>query len=285
MTAYQHRSMSQILAPQAEVKDKALTAAEKAAAAAPDNATDPKYAGKTTDQVIEMHQNAEQRLGQIQNEVGTLRGLVSDLSQIQRTVVDSPTAEQDAVTVTGDELLADPVSAINSIIKPQLEAARVTNDAHAAETLLHTENAQLLNDFSDLNEIVASPEFAQFAQRTPGRQADFNVAARGTGVAQVRAARRLLEDFNDFKLLATPEPTNIDLANRQVPARPLTPTEQARAVTTESGGTGAPISGKPQLFESDVIALINSDVAKYRSPSYQAELMSAIKEGRFVKNS
>ena len=94
-----------------------------------------------------------------------------------------------------------------------------------------------------------------------------------TGLAQVRAARRLLEDYNDFQEAVKPE---------EAPAE--TPVERAKKVATESGGGSGPISSKAQVLESDVIALINSDPTKYRSPSYQKELLAAIKEGRFVKN-
>lgn len=268
-TAFKHRPMSEILAqaPEAVAKDDA-----PAPAPTVDTPEVPeKYQGKTVEQVIEMHQNAEQALGRSQNEVGSLRGLVTDLSAVQRPA--SETVEQEPVNVSGEEILADPVDAVNRIVQPQLEAAEARRELDAADALFRTEGAALMARHGDIDAIVATTEFQQFASRTPSRQVDFNTAATGKGLDQVRAASRLLEDFEDFKAQAAP-------TTEKAP----TPTEQARAVATERGGTGAPISSKPQIFESDVIALINSDVMKYRSPSYQKELLDAIKEKRFVKN-
>lgn len=305
-TAYQHRPLSAILAPAPEKAPDGSTAAPVVAAPAVPE-VDPKYAGKSVNDVIEMHQNAESRLGQIQNEVGSLRGLVTELSEIQRSAAPS-VEEQEPVTVSGEELIADPVEAINRIIKPQLEKAEAAAEQRTADSLVDTESRALVTEFGDVNAIVSTPEFQAFAQRTPTRNSDFHTAAKGEGMDQVRAARRLLEDFKDFQSLTAPQTTTIapDVLSPvavapvqqiapQAPVAQLpqvapvapapTPVQTARAVTTEAGGVGAPLSGKAQIFESDVIALINSDVTMYRSPSYQAELMLAIKEGRFVANS
>ena len=229
--------------------------------------------GKSIDEVIEMHQNAEQRLGQIQNEVGSLRGLVTDMSALQRPASEPKPVEQEPVNVSGDDILADPIKAVNAIVQPQLEAAQHQRDADTATALLNAEGNALLTEFPKLDNIVATPEFIEFASRTPMRKADFTTAAQATGLEQVRAARRLMEDFQDFQTVTAP-----------TPKENLTPVDKARAVATESGGTGAPISSKDQIFESDVITLINSNPTKYRSPSFQKELMDAIKEGRYVKN-
>ena len=272
-TAFQHRPMSKILAPAADVTPEPGQSVKPDPAAPAPVEADVKYKDKTTEQVIEMHQNSEKRLGELQNEVGSLRGLVTDLSTVQRTSVAPEPVVDEPVTVSGDEMLADPVSSVLSIVKPQLDKAEADRASDAVANQVRTENAALMRDFGDIETIVGSDDFQSFASRTAGRQADFNVAATGKGVDQVRAARRLLEDYNDFKAATNPNPN---------PAP--TPVEQARIVANEGSGTGAPISTKPQVFESDVIALINSDVAKYRSPSFQAELMEAIKEGRFVKN-
>ena len=272
-TAIQHRPMSKILAQPAEpTPAEGKTDAPAPAPAATEQAVPDKYKGKSTEQVIEMHQNAEQRLGQIQNEVGQLRGLVTDLSAVQRPAVDSKPVVQEPVDVSGEDLIADPVGSVEKILQPKLDEAEAVRTADAADQIFQLEGAALSRDYN-IDAIIATDEFQKFAVRTPGRQADFHTAATGKGLEQVRAARRLLEDFTDFEQQTAPtEKTE------------LTPTEKVRAIATESGGVAAPISSKPEIFESDVIALINSDVLKYRSPSYQKELMAAIKEGRFVKN-
>ena len=273
-TAFKHRPLSEILAKPAVTAPEGSTAKPEGTPApvvAETPAVPEKYKDKTVTDVIDMHQNSEKRLGQLQNEVGQLRGLVTDLSAIQRPSVEAST-EAESVEVSSEELLSDPVAAVKKIVQPQLDSQDAARESDANDMLVRTENAALLTEFGDIESIVATEDFQKFATRTQGRQADFNTAANGEGVGQIRAARRLLEDYADFKTQTqpTPEPT---------------PTEQARAVATEGSTTGAPISSKPQIYEADVIALINSDKAKYQSPSFQAELMLAIKEGRFVKSS
>lgn len=274
-TAFKPRPMSEIVAiPAVPVVAEEPTAANPAVSAVEPTEVPAKYKDKSVDQVIEMHQNAEQRLGQIQNEVGNLRGLVTDLTAVQRPAAASQADEQEPVNVSGEDLLADPVSAIRKIITPELEAAEAKRNADVAEARVQTESLALETDFGDYATTVGSAEFQTFATRTPSRHADFTTAAEGSGVEQVRAARRLLEDFTDFEAQTAPTQQEAQ-----------TPVERARSISTERGDGGSPISLKPQLLESDVIALIQSDPAKYRSPSYQTELMTAIKEKRFVANS
>jgi hypothetical protein len=268
-TAYPNRPMSEILAPEG-TPAQAPTAP---AAAAPTTSTLPeKYQGKTVEQVAEMHQNAERRLGSIQNELGTMRGLVTDLSSLQRSAAAPEPAVQE-IDVSGDDLLSDPVAAVRKIVQPELDRQESNRALDAAEQNLFAENQALLNDY-DVDSIVSTPEFQTFATRTPTRARDFQTAANGEGVDQVRAARRLLEDFQDFT--ATSVVT--------VPDAKLTPVQQAKAVQTEAGHTSAPLVGAEPLHEADVIALLNSDPDKYRSPSYQAELLSAIREGRYIRS-
>lgn len=274
-TAYQHRPLSKILAPAADPTDERPTGDDKekpAPVAEPTTDLPEKYKGKQVNEVIEMHQNSEKRLGQLQNEVGQLRGLVKDLSDIQRSEPELQTQEQE-VDVSRDELLDNPTEAVRKIVQPEFERQEKTRRESAAKTIFEAEEAALMQEFGDMEAIVATTEFRTFAGRTPSRQRDLEVAATGTGVESIRAARRLLEDFSDFQ-----EQTASDTKTEP------TPVDEARNASTERGGTGAPTSTKPQIFESDVIALINSDPAKYRSPSFQAELLDAIKEGRFVKN-
>lgn len=274
-TAYKGRSMSQILGHAAGDTSGAKTGEPAATPEEQKPAIPEKYQGKTIEDVIEMHRNAESRLGSMANEVGSLRGLVSDLSSIQRPPVKSEPAEQETVDVSGDDVLADPVSAVRKIVKQDFDKLETKSRQREADELVRLENEALLSKWADVDAIVTSPEFIEFTQRTDSRKQDLETAARGEGIQQVRAARRLLEDFDDFNAAARPDVT-------QTPAQKAV--TAAKKVATEGSHTGAPISTKPSIHESDVIALIQSDPAKYRSPSYQRELLSAIKEGRFVKN-
>ena len=265
---YKHKPMSQILAPAgatAEDKGEAKPAPKEESKG---TELPEKYRGKTAAEIADMHMNAEQELGRVRNEVGSMRGLISDLSAIQRPAVGQP-AEEVSVEVSGDELIADPVASIRKVVKLEQDKERAINDADALEAQISLESNALVTEFGDINTIVGNPEFQKFATRTRGRQEDYSVAANGKGLDQVRAARRLLEDYADFTTVSN------DVKVTQLAP---TPTEQARAVSTEGTGAVATAPAADQIYESDVITLINEDPAKYRSPSYQAGLLKAIKE-------
>jgi hypothetical protein len=264
--------MSKVLAPTADQEAEGISAEAPPASEETENALPEKYRGKTPEEIAEMHANAEKELGRIRNELGTMRGLVSDLSSLQRQAPEPQTVQEpEEVDLTGDEILSRPAESIRKVVQRELEPMRQASEREKAEAALRAETHRLEADFSDLQDTVTSDEFVQFANRTSSRQRDLEVAANGEGLAQVHAARRLLEDFQDFKAATTPP-------------KEESPVEKAKKVATERRTTGAPISGKPQIFESEVIDLINSDPDKYRSPSFQRELNAAIAEGRFVKN-
>ena len=257
--------------------------AQQPAAPVADDSLPEKYRGKTPQEIAEMHMNAEKELGRVRNEVGTYRGLVNDLTALQRKPAEPTTVTQEPIDVSGDELLTDPAGTIDKVVTRRLserdaadEAARADNDA-----LLETQ--ALMSDFPEMGTIVASAEFQEFAARTPSRQRDFVTAAQGEGVEQARAARRLLEDFQDFSQALTPAPS----AEPSTPAQQSAPANQgvaaARNVANEGAGPAGAVSTKPLMYEADVINLIHTNRAKYNSPSFQAQLMEAIREGRYVK--
>ena len=284
MSAVKHRPMSEILAPAPEVPAKTENGdtppvVEKPAPVAKEpEALPEKYKGKTVEQVIEMHQNAESRLGQSQTELGTMRGLVQDLSQLQRTPVAPQVEEQEPIDVSGDDLIQRPVETIRKVVAKDNAAQKVIDDAEALEQQALIESHNLTKEYGDINAIVGTPEFQKFALRTPTRQADLNTAATGEGLVQVRAARRLLEDFTDFQNAIVPvTPQTTEVVQK-------TPVEQAKEVSTEGAGPAGSISNKEVIYEADVLTMINDEPTKYRSPSFQAELTAAIKEGRFVKS-
>lgn len=279
---FQRKPMSQILANPAGQKSGEQTEdkAEKPEAASHEDVPE-KYRGKSLTEIIDMHRNSEKRLGQIQNEVGQLRGLVSELAQIQRAPVAPTTEVPKSVDVSGDDLIRRPADAIRKVVQPMLDqVVKKEADTKATSTaddaLLTIEQNALLADFGDPREIAGSDEFQEFVSRTASRQADFQRACDSSaGIEQIRAARRLLEDFQDFK-------SSVPSASPQTKSKPEV--ESARRVANEGAGPSGRITTKDPIYEADVIALIRSNPEKYRSPSFQAQLHAAIREGRFIKN-
>jgi hypothetical protein len=275
-TAYKTNRMSNILAPEADSEAQGQTEAEAEAPVEAEVREDlpEKYRGKTAEEIADMHANAERELGRIRNELGTYRGLVKDLSSLQRSAPEPSTVQEEDVDLSSDSIYTDPVGAIKKVVQHELKPVRKEQEQAALKAQVEMETAALEAEFPNLEDIVGSKEFNEFSNATGSRKHDLEVAANGDGLGQVRAARRLLEDFNDFQRYTkkTDEDTSV------------TAVEEAKKVSTDRGRTSAPISNKPKIYESDVISLINKDPVKYRSPSFQKELLSAITDGRFVKN-
>jgi Arc/MetJ family transcription regulator len=274
-TAYQHRPLSKILLPQADSQGTPTTP-DKEEGAGGDREIPEKYRGKSLEDVIEMHRNAERRIGALSNELGTMRGIVTDLSRITRQPTEPKTSVEDDVDLTGDELIADPVKAIRKVVKRDIERTELDRREAELQTQVQLETTRLLNDFGDIAAITQTEEFQEFATRTASRREDFHTAAYGEGMAQVRAARRLLEDYTDYKELVSKQNERQEERNTSVKA--------ARQASTEGGGNAGRVTSKPVYKESEVLQVIEKEPEKWRSPSYQAEIIKAIKEGRYIKN-
>jgi hypothetical protein len=272
-TAYQHRPLSKILLPQADSQGTPTTP-DKEEGAGGDREIPEKYRGKSLGEVIEMHRNAERRIGALSNELGTMRGIVTDLAKITRQPQETRTSVEDDVDLTGDELIADPVKAIRKVVKRDIERTELDRRESELQTQVQLETTRLLNDFGDIAAITQTEEFQEFATRTASRREDFHTAAYGEGMAQVRAARRLLEDYADYK----------ELVGKQNKNKRDEEVDEAKRSSTEGGGNAGRVSSKPVFKESEVLEVISKEPEKWRSPSYQAEIMKAIKEGRYIKN-
>lgn len=268
-TAYQHRPLSSILGPNAAAGSKAPSGETPPA---DEDQLPEKYKGKSIKDVVEMHQNAERHIGTLRNELGTLRGVVTDLSRITRPQPATQAADEERLDVSGDELLADPVSTVRKVVKHDLDKARIESEERDMKAAAAREADKLVTEFGDIASIVGTDEFQEFVSRTSFRQRDMQTAANGSGMEQVAAARRLLEDFADYQKVAgeKSKPTNVD---------------EARKVSTEGGGNSGKVSSKAVFHESDVLRVIQEDPGKWRSPSYQKEILAAIREGRYVKSS
>lgn len=278
--AYQHRPLSKILAPTAgREQAKSLTEEPKPRdekgrfVAADDSNVPEKYRGKSVEDVIKMHQNSESRLGQLQNEVGQLRGLVSDLSMLQREPAPTTEPEED-LDLSGDDLLRDPAKAIQQVVQRELKPLKEARDHESSQSIIDKATNDLMRDFPDMESIVMQPEFAKFVDRTPSRQRLRDVAATGQGLDAVNAARTLLEDYADFQAATAPSEDE---------TKEETPVDKARQVANEGAGGDARVTSDELIYEADVVELINSDPDKYRSPSFQSALLAAIREGRYVR--
>lgn len=234
-----------------------------------DESVEPTYRGKTAAEVIDMHKNAESRLGKQGQELGTWRSLVADLSvAAAKQPTAATTAQETALKVTSDELLTDPVTAISKVVKREIESAlkpvRESQDFNARENELRALNA----DFPQMSSIGNDAAFQQWALGARGRAADARAAASG----DTNAARRLLEGWAD-RTGFTPKTQTTDTGKGQG-------IDAARAASTEAGGGSSAKTGGKIFNKSELVDMIINKPDLYASDAFQKELLQAAKENR-----
>lgn len=234
-----------------------------------DESIDAKYRGKSAAELIEMHRNAESRIGTQGQELGVWRGLVADLSKTATR--QAPTeAQETALKISSDDLLTNPVEAISKVVERSLsKAIRPLEEARSLDQR-EAELAALNRDFPNFAQTDNDPEFAKWVNSANGRRADGVASMKG----DTSAARRLLEAWNDRQelLKGAGKPATDGGKPQGV--------EGAKSVVTESGGGGRSAPTGKIFNRAEVVQLIIDKPEIYQSDAYQAELLQAAKEGR-----
>jgi len=125
-----------------------------------------KYNGKSLEDVVRMHQEAEKLLGRQSSEVGDLRKVVDSYINTQ---LDSQTPAAQGASETDEDIdfYSDPEKAIERAINnhPKVKAAEESTRAYKQQTSM----AVLQKDHPEIPEIVKDPKFAEWIQASPVR--------------------------------------------------------------------------------------------------------------------
>ena len=116
-----------------------------------------KYYGKSLEEVVQMHQEAEKLLGRQSSEVGELRKVVDDYISTQTQSAPQP---QHVEPEDDIDYFTDPQAAVNRAIEnhPKIrEAEQYTADYKKQAAL-----AALNNKHPDMQEILGDPKFAEW---------------------------------------------------------------------------------------------------------------------------
>jgi hypothetical protein len=141
-----------------------------------------KYNGKSLEDVVRMHQEAEKLLGRQSSEVGDLRKVVD--SYINTQLNDQQPTQKANDTDEDIDFYSDPEKAISRAIEnhPSVKAAEESTRAYKQQTSMAT----LQKDHPEIPEIVKDPKFAEWIQASTVRtrmfvQADqhFDMEAAG----------------------------------------------------------------------------------------------------------
>ena len=219
-----------------------------------------KYKGKSTAEIVRMHQEAEKLLGKQSGEVGELRSVVDSYIQTQLDSTPPPTQETEAEDI---DFFSDPDKAVERAIAnhpsiKKAEAANLNNQRQTAQSKLQSRHP-------DMNEIVQDGKFVAWIKASKIRTQLFAQADRQY---DYDAADELFTNWKDRQgVVAQAASTEKDTRKAAVKS----------ASTGTARGTGEQ-RAKKVYRRSDIIKLMKTDPDRYMSLS--DEITQAYAEGR-----
>ena len=220
-----------------------------------------KYQGKSLEEVVQMHQEAEKLLGRQSSEVGELRKVVDDYISTQT----QQSAPQPQHVEPEDDIdyFTDPQKAVNRAIEnhPKIrEAEQYTADYKKQSAL-----AALNNKHPDMQEILSDSKFAEWIKASKIRTQLF-----------VAADQQYDADSADELFTLWKERKTVAQQTAQVE-------KQARKQTLKAANTGnargsSEGTRKKVYRRADIIKLMRTDPERYQALS--EEILQAYAEGR-----
>ena len=250
-----------------------------------------KYRNKTAAELLEILQNQEshigrqgQELGDLRNQVGTLRGLVDKSLSLRET--GNPGREVETEEDLDDtDFITSPRDAVSKTVQRETRAttdrvARLEQQAAAIDFTRRHPSAE--TDVED-------PQFVDFVKKSNVRTNLAQRAFADPANIDFEAAEELWELYEDYKQLvpakATEEATSEtdETQETSTSQTPEAPKKEAPKMVTSSSSGDQGGSKKPVYSQSALNRLMLNDPETYWSNDTQAKIALAYKEGR-VKN-
>ena len=221
-----------------------------------------KYKGKSTAEIVRMHQEAEKLLGRQSSEVGELRKVVDDYIQTQLdTTTQAPQEAEEDI-----DFFSDPDKAVERAIKnhPSIKAAEAQTQQYKQQTA----QTQLLQRHPDMQEILQDGKFVDWIK---GSKIRTQLFAQADTQYDYEAADELFTLWKERQQVVEQTVAN-EKASRK------TAVKKASAGNAKGSGEAA---SRKVYRRSDIIKLMQDDPERYLSLS--DEIMQAYAEGR-VRN-
>jgi hypothetical protein len=223
-----------------------------------------KYQGKSVEDIVKMHQEAEKLIGKQAQEVGEVRRLADELLKRQlqeKQAVETPQEDTEV------DYFSDPVSAVNQAVEkhPAIAEAR-----QQAQSMKQQQVTQLLNQqFPNFNEITQDPKFFEWVKASPVRTRLFTEAH---SQFDYESAAELLSTWN---MINPSQPKQTSSPELVAESKRGT----ANDLRTAAVNTGSPAPSSRKTYRrADLINLRLRDPARYEAMS--DEIMAAYAEGR-----
>lgn len=242
-----------------EAEEQKQAEQEQQAAAEPEAPKIPdKYRGKSLEDIVAMHQEAEKLIGRQAQEVGEVRKLADELLKQQLASKQQlPPQEENEV-----DFFENPQKAVQKAVEshPDVLAAK-----QAAMQLKQIKAQAALNQaHPDFADVVQDPEFVNWVKGSPYR---LNMYALANAQYDFAAANELLSTFKQIRGTKTKE--TVETGKKVLESN-------LKAAAVDVGGTGE--SSKKVYRRADLIRLRMTDPARYEA--LQPEIMQAYADGR-----
>ena len=221
-----------------------------------------KYKGKSTAEIVRMHQEAEKLLGRQSSEVGELRSVVDSYIQTQLDT-NTPATQEPEEDI---DFFSDPDKAVERAIKnhPSIKAAEAQTQQYKQQTA----QSHLQQRHPDMQEILQDGKFVEWIK---GSKIRTQLFAQADTQYDYEAADELFTTWKERQQVVGQTVAN-EKASRKTAVK--------NASTGNAKGSGEAASRKVYR-RSDIIKLMQTDPDRYLSLS--DEIMQAYQEGR-VRN-
>lgn len=225
-----------------------------------------KYKGKTFEDIVRMHQEAEKLIGRQAQEVGEVRKLADELIKQQLNTKQQDT--QPSVEDNEIDYYADPKQAVNKAVEnnPVVKQLKEQAEVQARQNVV----AALQQKFPDYLSIVQTEDFANWVKSSRVR---INLLTEAENY-NFDAANELLETYTALKGVKTQQAQKADTA--LVENDKAVRSQALKTAAVQKGGTGE--VSKPIYKRADIIRLRMQDPARYND--MHDDIMQAYAEGR-----
>lgn len=222
-----------------------------------------KYQGKSLEDVVRMHQEAEKLLGKQSSEVGELRKVVDSYIQEQLSQQQAPQTQQQYDAEDDVDFFVDPEKAVSRAIEnhPKIKEAQEYTNQYKKQTALAT----LQGKHPDMQEILTDSKFAEWIKASKVRTKLFVQADQQY---DYEAADEL------FSLWKERQSTVKQTAAVETQARK----QQLKSANTGSARGTSEGARKKIYRRADIIKLMKTDPERYQALS--DEIFKAYQEGR-----
>jgi hypothetical protein len=219
-----------------------------------------KYQGKSTADIVRMHQEAEKLLGKQSGEVGELRKVVDNYIQTQLDTTTPPEPDEDI------DFFSDPDKAVERAINnhPKMKQAEAVTQQYQKQAAM----TQLEKKHPDMSDVLQDSKFVEWIKASKIRTQLF---AQADKQYDYEAADELFTNWKERQGVVAQTVAN-EKAERKTAIK--------TASTGNTKGSGEQQSRKVYR-RADIIKLMQDDPDRYLSLS--DEIMQAYQEGR-VRN-